>query len=214
MSRLRLRTLLLPLLIPGLLSGCASAPSRVEEARVIAFGDSYTEGFGARPDDSYPAELSRLLGVGVANRGVTGETAGEALRRLERDVLRHDPDLVIVEFGVNEAYRGYPVERSLRDLETMVERIGNGTDARIVLVGVRFWSFQEEFDEGLRGIAERHGTGLVLDVLDGIVPSRKGQDDGDPALRHDEYHPNAAGYALMAQRIRPAAEAELARSSP
>lgn len=191
-------------LMPDALTGPSS------DASIIAFGDSYTEGHGARSEEAYPARLSRELGREVLNKGVTGETAGEALRRLERDVLRHDPDIVIVQFGVNEAYRGLPVERSLADIETMVSRIREETNASIVLVGVHFWGFQTNFDDGLREIAARHDAGVVTDVLDGIVSSQRDVDDGDPTLRSDRYHPNARGYALVAERILPALQAKIA----
>ena len=193
------------------LTGCA-APSAPQGGLIVAFGDSYTEGFGASRDEAYPARLEQMLGRPVLNKGVTGETAGEALRRLDRDVVRNQPDLVIIEFGVNEAYRGQSVASSLRDLETMIVRTQQETDARIVLVGVHFRHFREDFDAGLRELAQRYGTGVVVDVLDGIVSSRAETDDGDPALRHDPFHPNARGYAIMAERILPAARTQLSQT--
>lgn len=198
--------------LPLVLAGCAAGPAAPVsgDGLIVAFGDSYTEGFGAPPERAYPATLARSLERPVLNKGVSGETAGEAARRLDRDVIRNNPDVVIVEFGVNEAFRGYPLERALADLDALVARIRADTDAKIVIVGVRFWTFQEDFDAGLRAVAQRHDAGLVLDVLDGIVSSERDRDDGDPKLRSDAYHPNAAGYALMAARIQPAVEAQLA----
>lgn len=86
----------------------------------------------------------------VLNKGVTGETAAEAMRRYERDVVRNSPSVVIVEFGVNEAYRGVPAEACLRDLDAMMARIDADTGARIVLVGVHFRDYGAPFDTGLR----------------------------------------------------------------
>lgn len=186
-----------------------SVPRAAESGLIVAFGDSYTEGYGARPDEAFPARLEAALGRPVINKGVSGETAGEALRRLDRDVIRSTPDLVIVQFGVNEAFRGQPVGRSLADIETIVERVRGETNASIVIVGVHFWTFREDFDAGLRTIAQRHDAAVVTDVLDGIVSSRRGSDDGDPALRHDRYHPNARGYAIMAERILPSVQTKL-----
>lgn len=212
------------LLLPLLLAGCVAAPgsgtvtgpttspthatapassSPGATGPIVAFGDSYTEGHGARLSEAYPARLSLLIGREVANKGITGETAGEALPRLDRDALRVKPQLVIVEFGVNEAYRGCPVSRSIADIDTMTARIQNETGASVILVGVHFWGFQENFDDGLREIAARRHTGLVLDVLHGIVSSQRDRDDGDASLRSDDFHPNARGYDVMAKRIEP-----------
>lgn len=146
----------------------------------------------------------------MLNKGVSGEAAEEAASRLDRDVIRDNPSLVIVEFGVNEAYRGYPLERALAGIERIVQRVQSATDAEIIVVGVHFWSYQENFDDGLADISRRFGTGLVLDVLDGIVSSQRTREDGDARLRHDAFHPNAAGYARMSARIQPEVERLLA----
>lgn len=179
-------------------------PASAEESPkpIVCFGDSYTKGRGARPSESYPGLLAEKLGTTVVNAGITGQTAGEALERLETDVLSKNPRLVIVEFGVNEAYRGYPVEEALENLETMVRRI-RGRKIAVILVGVRFREFQENFDAGLREISNRNQTGLVLNVLEGILDN--------PSLRSDVFHPNAQGYRKMAERILPEVEKELSR---
>src|SRR5262245_54770736 len=61
---------------------------------IIAFGDSLTEGFGAESGQSYPDHLSKILGREVVNHGVSGETAGDALKRLDRDVIQAKPAVV------------------------------------------------------------------------------------------------------------------------
>ncbi|MGB0653381.1 MAG: GDSL-type esterase/lipase family protein [Thermoplasmatota archaeon] len=187
-------------LLSSLLPGCLSTDGGVHPGAIVAFGDSYTEGTGASRAEAYPALMTQALGRKVVNAGVNGETAQEAFPRLERDVLRHDPSLVIVEFGVNEAYRGYPVERALAGLEAILQVLeAEGIPA--ILVGVHFWDYQENFDAGLRELGRQYGAPVVLDVLDGILD--------DPALRSDPFHPNAAGYAIMETRIRPTVQGML-----
>ncbi len=39
------------------------------------------------------------------NAGITGNTTTEALRRMDRDVLLHEPDWVIVDLGINDMQR-------------------------------------------------------------------------------------------------------------
>ncbi len=193
------------------MTACASSdptPERVATATydpagpVVAFGDSYTEGTGARATEAYPVLLTRALGIECENAGRLGQTAEEALPRLGRDVLARRPRLVVVEFGVNEAYRGYPVERATRGLDAILTRI-RAEGIPVVLVGVRFAGFQENFDATLRELAAKHRTELVLDAIAGLLD--------DPALRSDAYHPNARGYAILSDRIRPAVERALAR---
>lgn len=44
--------------------------------------------------------------VNIINGGVSGTGAGSGLKRLERDVLSHNPDLVVVCFGLNDCRNG------------------------------------------------------------------------------------------------------------
>ncbi|HWQ16163.1 MAG TPA: GxxExxY protein, partial [Roseiflexaceae bacterium] len=80
---------------------------------VVCLGDSLTQGtIGA----SYVDALRRRLGPGVrvVNAGVDGDTVPNLLRRLDRDVAPHRPDLVVVLVGLNDmgAAYGEPVQRA------------------------------------------------------------------------------------------------------
>lgn len=177
-------------LVPAL-AGCL-ADEDFPPGQIVAFGDSYTEGTGASPEEAYPALLSDRLGIPVLNAGVNGETAMEAMDRIERDVLRHEPRLVIVEFGVNEAFRGYPVQRALDGQRMILETLA-ANDIPAIIVGVEFWDYQDDFSDGLRDLGREFGAPVITDVLAGVLE--------DEDTRSDRYHPNAAGYAIMESRI-------------
>ncbi len=51
-------------------------------------------------------ELFPSVPVTTVNAGILGCGASNGFRRLERDVLSHDPDLVVVCFGLNDASAG------------------------------------------------------------------------------------------------------------
>jgi lysophospholipase L1-like esterase len=83
---------------------------------VVAFGDSVTMGSTANglfiPEDVYHSRLKKMFAekfpgaaaatLSVINAGIGGDTATAALGRLERDVIRHQPDLVLVAFAAND----------------------------------------------------------------------------------------------------------------
>ena len=58
----------------------------------------------------YFAEIFAVLcpnvPVNIINAGISGTTAPFGLKRIERDVLRHSPDLVVVCFGLNDCGQG------------------------------------------------------------------------------------------------------------
>jgi lysophospholipase L1-like esterase len=72
---------------------------------IVALGDSTTVGYSVI--DGYPRKLARQLfengiSAAVINSGVNGDTTAGARERFERDVLSHDPDVVIIQFGLND----------------------------------------------------------------------------------------------------------------
>ena len=79
--------------------------------RIIVLGDSFTWGLLVPDSDSiWPARLERALGgstevVNMAQRGWTTANEAEFLRRLG---WQFDPDLVIVQFYLNDAYESQP----------------------------------------------------------------------------------------------------------
>ncbi|HEX2060611.1 MAG TPA: arylesterase, partial [Thermoanaerobaculia bacterium] len=159
---------------------------------VIAFGDSLTAGVGATAETNYPARLAALTGVEIVNAGVSGDTTEDALARIERDVLARDPRIVIVGLGGNDYLRRMPIATTEANLRAIVRRV-QGAGAMVVLLGFSFPSFGASYADMYERVADDEECLLVEDVLDGIL--------NDPRLKSDEIHPNAAGYALIAERI-------------
>lgn len=189
------------LALAALLAGCQRAKIRnafPSGTNVIAFGDSLTEGYRLPAAESYPAQLSALVGRPILNRGVSGDTTGDALVRLEKDVLAEDPRIVLVCLGGNDMLRRLPADQQFANLKTIVERIQE-KGALVILLGTEGFALLSNVDYGDRyaDLARETGAVFVPDILDGVF--------GQPALMYDQIHPNAAGYKVIAERI--AAEA-------
>ena len=87
--------------------------------RIVAFGDSITEGvIGITPDQNWLKILGSKLGSGyeLFNAGVGGNSAREAMARFEKDVLSRQPDAVLIEFGGNN-HDPWKPERRVDDAE-------------------------------------------------------------------------------------------------
>lgn len=99
---------------------------------IVALGDSVTHGSLAPSDvmDYETVYWNRLrkkilsvadfIPVNVINAGIGGGTAYTALARLDSQVLNHNPDLVIVCFGLNDI--NHPVEHYQQGLRGIFER--------------------------------------------------------------------------------------------
>ena len=159
---------------------------------VVFFGDSITEGYGVRSDESFPAVVGAALGAQVINAGASGDTMAAGLARLERDVLTHRPRLAVVEFGGNDLLRRVPAEETLRDLEAIVSTLVDA-EVMVVILEVNAGWGDDPYRAGFQAVAGRHGAVLVPDILRGILT--------DAGLKVDAIHPNAKGHRLIAERL-------------
>jgi acyl-CoA thioesterase I len=159
---------------------------------IIAFGDSLTAGFGASAGEDYPTKLSTRSGVTVVNAGVSGDTTESARERLDRDVLAHDPRIVIIGLGGNDYLRSVPITVTEANLRAII-RESQDAGAMVVLLGFTFPSLNANYGAMYERVAKEEGCLLIAGALKGILR--------DPALKSDAIHPNARGYDLMAERI-------------
>ncbi len=100
-------------LVTILLGACASVPRKPDPSEpftLVAFGDSTTapREVGGKALRIYANVIQEDLvrrGVHgtVINAGVGGNNTDQARARFETDVLAHDPDLVIIQFGLNDS---------------------------------------------------------------------------------------------------------------
>lgn len=139
-------------------------PIRVSRGPIVCLGDSLTAGVGATPEEAYPALLARALGLPVINAGVPGDTSGDALRRLEADVLAHHPEAVILLIGGNDLLRRAPRDVFERNLHEMLARL-RAAGIPVLLVQQASIPLLADFSSCYRQAATRHGALLLPNHL-------------------------------------------------
>jgi lysophospholipase L1-like esterase len=107
--------------------------------RLVCLGDSICAGYGVAPGSGWVALMAGRLAVDfpdleVVNAGVSGEIAQEGLARLSWALGSGAPDLLYVQFGLNDAALGIAVSDHVRAVREIVRRSLDG-GARGVLVG-------------------------------------------------------------------------------
>jgi acyl-CoA thioesterase I len=182
-----------------------------EPLRIIALGDSLTQGWMVRK--GFLAFLSEMLKkkypssrVEIINRGIPGDTADGGLCRLRHDVLDHDPDLVFIQFGLNDAFSGVHPGRFEAAVQAIVDQIKNDTDAEIlILTSVpvlyeRMDEIADDFYSRLEAIAGKESLPIARVHRYWMARIEEGLDFGS-LVQADQVHPTVEGYRLMAEAI-------------
>jgi acyl-CoA thioesterase-1 len=199
------------LMIMALLAACGGSPEptpmptpTADPIRIVALGDSLTEGLGVDPAQAYPAQLERRLqadgyAVEVINAGNSGETSSGALSRIDW-VLNLQPDIVILATGGNDGLRGIDPAITADNVEQLVQRI-ESSGAVVVLAGMEMvQNMGAEYTAAFRAlypdVAERHDLILIPFFLEGVGGNR---DLNQP----DFIHPTAEGYTVVIEMIYP-----------
>ncbi|MBE5796676.1 MAG: SGNH/GDSL hydrolase family protein [Clostridiales bacterium] len=180
---------------------------RGEQVTIAYLGGSITEGAQAQPQatkcyaylsaqrfaDLFMPDPSQLNYV---NAGISGTPSVLGITRLEQDVLSKRPDIVFVEFAVNDSNQ--PLYQGV--YESMVRKlIASETQPAVILI----FTFTENgysCQPHMQQVGKHYGLGMVS-VRDAvqtqiILGKMKWSD-----YSGDYTHPNTAGHAFIADAI-------------
>ncbi len=183
------------LFIPTTLAG-GSSPV------ILAFGDSLTAGFGVPDAQSYPARLQKIIIENgyphqVVNGGVSGDTTAGGVRRIKW-LMKHNPEIVILELGANDGLRGLSLKEMESNLEQIIVICKEG-GAKVLLTGMKVppnygEEYTVEFEKIYIRLAEKHKLSLVPFLLEGVAGRRE-------YTQPDGIHPLGSGYEIVVQTI-------------
>ncbi|MFC1633194.1 SGNH/GDSL hydrolase family protein [Planctomycetota bacterium] len=194
----------------------SAANARIPEppsgvSRIVFFGDSRIAGWNPLPN----LEKDQLL-----NRGVPGETTAQAVLRLKRDVLTLQPDIAVVQTGINDLKNiGVFPERKdeivnscWENLETVAGQIAD-RDIQLVILTIfppgpvdlrrrAIWSSDihqgiDQVNEKIRRLQDRGIIVVDCDILLAFGRSIK------PEYAKDMFHLNSAGYETLNGSLSP-----------
>jgi acyl-CoA thioesterase I len=172
--------------------------------RILVLGDSLSDGFGLKRGEAYPALLAdklRAAGLNfqVTNASQTGGTTDGGLERLPAH-LKRKIDIFILELGINDAFRGVPVDQIQNNLQEIIDKVkARNPNVRVVIAGMQLPNYGADdyvsaFGKLFAELAAKNGAALVPYLLDGVA--------GDPSLNlPDGLHPNAAGQKILAENV-------------
>lgn len=181
-----------------------------ETVQIVGLGDSLMAGYQLDPGHSFPEKLEAALkarghDVVIVNAGVSGDTTGGGLSRLDWSVA-DGTDLVILELGANDMLRGISPEVTEKNLDAMIARL-NARGIGIILAGMVAApnlgpDYAASFDAIYPRLAQTYDLPLYPFFLDGVAAVSS-------LLLADGMHPNPAGVDRMVEGFLPLIEALL-----
>jgi acyl-CoA thioesterase I len=192
----------------GLSSLQSTQAAKRDASRVItilALGDSLTAGYGLSRKQAYPALIAEKMRSAnyqfeVINAGWSGDTTAGGLRRLPPLLRGKKIDILILALGINDAFRGVPIEQIRANLQAIIDRTrARHPGVSIIIAGMQLPlassdGYVRAFGEMFGVLGERNHAALIPYLLEGA--------GGDPELNQpDRVHPNAAGQRVLAENV-------------
>jgi acyl-CoA thioesterase-1 len=171
---------------------------------ILVLGDSLSQGFGLAPNEAYPMLLSKKLRAAglnfrVINASAAGGTTEGGLERLPAH-LKRKIDIFILELGINDAFRGVPVDQIQNNLQQIIDKVKTrNPQMRVVIAGMQLANYTTDdyvsaFGKMFVDLAAKNGAALVPYLLQSVA--------GDPSLNlSDGIHPNAAGQKVLVETV-------------
>ena len=171
---------------------------------ILVLGDSLSQGFGLTPSEAYPILLAKKLRAAglnfqVTNASAAGGTTEGGLERLPAH-LKRKIDIFIVELGINDAFRGVPVDQIQNNLQQLVDKVkARNPRVRVVIAGMQLPNhaaddYVSAFGKMFADLAAKNRAALVPYLLQSVA--------GDPSMNlSDGIHPNADGQKILAETV-------------
>ena len=185
-------------------AAAGAAPTSSQMKTILVLGNSLSAGFGLKSSEAYPALLAKKLHASglnfqVTNASQTGGTTEGGLERLPAH-LKRKIDIFILELGINDAFRGVPVDQIQNNLQQMIDKVkARNPDVRVLIAGMQLPNYAADdyvfaFGKMFAELAAKNGASLMPYLLDGVA--------GDPSLNlPDGIHPNADGQKILAENV-------------
>jgi acyl-CoA thioesterase-1 len=173
---------------------------------ILIYGDSISAGYGLPRDQGWVDLLRARLArdqsgdYKVINASVTGETTVGGKARIDADLNRHQPQLVVIELGGNDGLRGTGVDTIRANLVEIIAQCRKH-NSRILLVGMRVppnygSDYEEKFRAIFTAVAKSQRVPLVPFLFEGFAADRS-------QFQTDGIHPTAAAQQKILDNVWP-----------
>ena len=176
---------------------------------ILVLGDSLSAEYGLKRGTGWVALLEKRLEqeghrLAVVNASISGDTTAGGLSRLPALLAQHQPQLVVIELGGNDALRGMPLQSTRSNLRAMVAQC-KARGAKVLLLGMQMPpnygpAYAADFAGLYQETAKAEKVGLVPFFLKGVADGPT----ADQLFQGDRIHPLEAAHPTLLNNVWPA----------
>jgi acyl-CoA thioesterase-1 len=182
------------------LPGMAQAAQGSAKQVILVVGDSLSAEYGLERGKGWVALLDQRLvqnkqSATVINASISGDTTSGGRSRLPALLKQHQPTIVIIELGGNDALRGLPLN-STRDNLLAMTRAAKAAGAQVLVVGMQVppnygRQYSDDFAALFANVAKSENAALVPFLLKGVadVPNFESLFQADRIHPKEQAHP-------------------------
>jgi len=197
-------SLMLAIAFPVFAQTTARAAPAAQAARtVLVMGDSLSAGYGLSASQGWVALTADRIaktkpGWRVVNASISGETTAGGAARIDGELKRNKPAVVVIELGANDGLRGLPLAQSRTNLDRMITS-SKKAGAKVLLIGMRMppnlgREYTQGFSDNYGALAKQHGIALLPFLLEPIALDRT-------AFQDDNLHPIASAQPKLRDHV-------------
>ena len=190
----------------------AQGKQPVTAQTILVVGDSLSAEYGLARGTGWVALLEARLAAqkvsaSVVNASVSGDTTSGGRSRLAALLQLHQPSVVIIELGGNDALRGLPLKNTEENLAWMTNA-AQQAGAKVLLLGMQVppnygRTYSNQFAQIFVSVAQKNKAAVVPFLLQGIADKANAA-DAAALFQADRIHPRAEAHPQMLDNVWPA----------
>jgi acyl-CoA thioesterase-1 len=172
---------------------------------ILILGDSLSAEYGLARGTGWVALLEKKLQSDqspwkVVNASISGETTAGGQTRLAQLLKVHQPKVVVIELGANDALRGLQLKATEKNLQSMIQASKN-IGAKVLVLGMRIppnygQEYTTQFFNLFGNLAQSENVAHLPFFLDGVATKME-------LFQADRIHPNEKAQPVLLGNVLP-----------
>lgn len=205
----KIKSIYFLIIILGIFSFCQNSVAEKalpkEAPRILILGDSLSAEYGIPRNTGWVSHIQKKLSTHqyphqIINSSISGETTIGGLQRIETLLNQHNPKILILELGANDALRGLSLDQTKTNLEKITltsKKLGT----KVLILGMKIppnygKEYSQKFENLFGELGKKHGAIVVPFFLEKIATNPE-------MFQNDRIHPNEKAQPILANTIWP-----------